>query len=105
MVEEHWEVHEAVLVSAGTEFVVFPVAGMELGSGFQKRVMLTTHRSFSCRRALLTQSQGRSSCPHCPASQEAAGAPGAGRGHSQDSWPKLARAMSHTLWGRAEDWD
>jgi len=40
---EHWEVHEAVLVSAGTEFVVFPVAGMELGSGFQKRVMLTTH--------------------------------------------------------------
>lgn len=60
--------------------------------------MVITHLCFSCCRAVLTLSQWLFSFSHCPASKEAGGAQEDQRGQNQDSWPKLAKGISHT-WG------
>ena len=39
--------------------------------------------------------------PH-PTSEQPGGAPGTERGHSQDSWPQLAKGISHTVRRRAQ---
>ena len=75
---------------------------MVLCSGFTTRITLITCWCFNCCRAVLTLSQGLLSFSHCPASEEAGGSPGAGRGQNQESWPKLAQGMSHTMWCHAE---
>ena len=38
----------------------------------------------------------------CPASKKAGGAQEVGRGHRQDSWPKLAKGIFHTIWCHAQ---
>ena len=38
----------------------------------------------------------------CPASKKAGGAPEVGTGHSQGSWPKLAKGVFHTMWCHAQ---
>ena len=38
----------------------------------------------------------------CPADEKAGGAQEAGRGHSQDSWPKVAKGIFHTKWRHAQ---
>jgi len=40
------------------ELIFFPIAGIVLCFGFRMRIMLITHRCFSCCYAVLTQSQG-----------------------------------------------
>lgn len=86
-----------VLHLAGTELIFFLASEMFLCFGFRVRIMLIALRCSSCCRAVLTPSQGLFSFSHCPASAEAGGAPGAGRGHSWDSWPRPAKGMSRTL--------
>jgi len=39
--------------------------------------------------------------PH-PTSEQPGGAPGTERGHSRDSWPQLAKGISHTVRRRAQ---
>lgn len=65
--------------------------------GFLMKTVVIRHRCFGCCRAVLAESQGLFSSSRSPASEEAAGAPGAGRGHSQDSWHSLARGMSRAM--------
>ena len=72
------------LVLAGIEVIFFTVASVELCFGFWMRILLIPPQWFSCGRAAHTQSQGLFSFSRCPASQEAGGAAGAGRGQSPD---------------------
>ena len=51
MVHVVWPV---VLISAGIELIFFLVAGTVLCFGFRMRIMLITHRCFSCCWAVLT---------------------------------------------------
>ena len=51
---------------------------------------------------MLTQSQGLFCFSPHPTSEWTGGAQEAGRGHSQDSWPKLAKGIFHTLWHLAQ---
>ena len=88
-----------VLVSEGTELILFLVTGTVLCFGFGMRIMLVTRWCFSCCWAVLTLTQGLFSFSHSPASEEAGGAPEAGRAHNQDSWPQLA---THTVWCHGE---
>lgn len=86
-----------VLVWAGVELIFFVVIGMMLCFGLRMRTMLITHRCFSYLRAVLAQSQGFSCSWCCLANEEAGGAPGAGMGRGQDSWPRMPNGMSHTV--------
>ena len=62
-----------------------------------RRVLITCW-CFNCCRAVLTPSQGLFSFSLCPANEQARGAARAGRGQTQDSWPKLAKGVFHTIW-------
>lgn len=66
---------------AGMELIFFLVAGMMLCCGCRMRIMLITHRCFSCSWAVLTWSQGL------------LGSFWAGRGQQKESWPKLSKGM------------
>lgn len=60
-------------------------------------IVVIKHKYFNCC-IVLTLSRGLLSFLCCPASKESGGAQGAGSGHSQDSWPKGTRGMSHATW-------
>ena len=64
--------------------------------------MLITHWCFSCCWAVLTLSQGFFSFSYYSASEEAGWTQQARRGHSQDSWPQLAKGIFHTMWHHAQ---
>lgn len=89
-----------VLVSTGIELTFLLAAGMVLCLGLRMRTLLIT-----LRRTVLIQGQGLLSFSFCPASEEPEGAQGAGREHNQDSWPTLAKGMSHTTLCCAEQWN
>lgn len=65
----------------GMELIFFLVAGMMLCCGCRMRIMLITHRCFSCSWAVLTWSQGL------------LGSFWAGRGQQKKSWPKVSKGM------------
>ena len=90
-----------VMVLAGIEIIFFTVAGIVLCFGFSMRIMLITHRCFSCCWAVFTLNQGLSSSHALPA-EKVGDAQEAGKGHSQDSWPKLAKGIFHTIWHHAQ---
>ena len=75
---------------------------MGLCFGFVLETVLIIQRCFCCCWAVLKQTQGLFSFSYCPASEESGGAQEAGRGHSQDSWPKQAKEIFHTIWCHAE---
>ena len=92
----------SVLVLAGIELIFFIVASMGMCFAFVLRTVLIAQGCFSYCWAVLTQSQGLCcSSPH-PASEEAGGAQGVGRGHSRDSWPQLTKGIFHTIWHHAQ---
>ena len=68
------------------------------------RRVLITPRCFNCCRAVLILSQGHLSFLLCPANGQAAGAVRAGRGQTQDRWPKLAKGVFHTIWRHAKQY-
>lgn len=77
----------SVLVLDGLEFIFFIVAC----------VALVTHARFSRCRAAFAQHQGPFCSSPCPTSEQAGDVHGAGRGHSQDGWPRLTPEISHTI--------
>lgn len=68
------------------------------------RRVLITPRCFNCCRAVLILSQGHLSLLLCPANGQAGGAVRAGRGQTQDRWPKLAKGVFHTIWRHAKQY-
>lgn len=68
------------------------------------RRVLITPWCFNCCRAVLTPSQGHLSLLLCPANRQAGGAARAGRGQTQDRWPKLAKGVFHTIWRHAKQY-
>ena len=68
------------------------------------RRALITCWCFNCCRAVFTPGQGLFGFSLCPASEQAGGAAGAGRGQTQDSWPKLAKGVFHTIWRHAKQY-
>lgn len=79
-----------VLVLVGIELIFFLLSGMALCFRFMMRIMLIAHQRSSCCTAVLIQSQAS----HVAPKQRTGGAAGAGRGHNQDSWPRLSKGMS-----------
>ena len=71
---------------------------MRLCFGFVLKTALITQGCFPYRWAVLTQSQGLFCCSSHPTSEWAGGAQEAGRGHSQDNWPKLTEGILYTIW-------
>lgn len=55
---------------------------------FVTKAVLITHQCFSCCLAVLAQCQALFSCSLCHPIWEAGGKHKAGRGHSQDCWPR-----------------
>ena len=79
---------EIIVVLSGTEFIFLTEA--HIGFGFLMKIVVMTHRCFSCWRAVLTQDQGLFSFLCCLDREEAGGTQETGKGHSQDSctgWP------------------
>ena len=66
------------------------------------RIMLISHWYFSCCWAVLTLGQGLFGFSYYPASEEAGDAHAAGKEHSQDNWPKLAKGIFYTMSRHAE---
>lgn len=81
-----------VLLLSGIEIIV---AGTVLCFGFKMRIVLITPWCFSCCRAVLHRTKDMSD-PHAALPARSWGCTGAGRWHSQHSWPKLAKGMFYT---------
>lgn len=84
-----------VLVSAAVELIFFLAVSIVLCFGFRLEIMLITQGYFICCWAVLLESVGLGAFPPHPTREQAGGAQEAGRGHSQDSWPKLAKEIPH----------
>lgn len=65
--------------------------------GFVTKTVLITHPCFSHCRAAFTQCQRLFCSSPCPTSKQAGVVHAAGKGHSQDGWPKLTPGISHTI--------
>lgn len=70
-----------VMVLAEIGLILFVEAHTMPHFGFLIEIVVTTRRCFSCCRTGLKRRQGRFCFSCYPASKEAGGAPGAGRGH------------------------
>ena len=90
----------SVLVLAGVELIFLIVASMGWCFGVVLETLIT-QRCFPYCWAVLTQSQGLFCSSSHPTSEGAGGAQKGGRGHSQDSWPRLTTGISHTIRHRA----
>jgi len=66
------------------------------------KTVLIMQGCFSYWWAVLTQSQGHFCFSPHPTSEEAGSAQGAGRGHSQDSWPQLTQGIFPAVWHHAQ---
>jgi len=91
-----------VLVLAQIELIFFLIASVGLCFGFVLKTVWVTHQCFHYCWAVLTQSQGFFCFSHHPTSEEARGARGVGRGHSQDSWPQMTTGIFRTTWRHAQ---
>ena len=86
-----------VLVLDGLELVFFTVRFR-----FVLKTVLVTQGCVSYCWAGLAQRQGLFCSSLCPTSEQAGGAQGVGRGHSQDSWPQLTQGIFQTIWCHAQ---
>ena len=86
-----------VLVLDGIELVFFTVRFR-----FVLKTVLVTQGCVSYCWAALAQRQGLFCSSLCPTSEQAGGAEGVGRGHSQDSWPQLTQGIFQTIWCHAQ---
>lgn len=87
-----------VLVSVDIELFFFIIPGMVLWFWYRRKIILITHWCFNFHREVLTLSQELLSISYCPASEETVHKK-LGKGQNQESWPKLAKEMFHTIWG------
>ena len=86
---------EYLVSSSGCDVINFlHSCAMVLCFGFKMRMMLITHQCFGL---VLIKSRSFQLLA-LPWQWRARGAQGAGRGHSQDSWPSLAKEVSHNHW-------
>lgn len=81
--------------SAGTELIFFVRVHTMLCLGFLMKTVVFTHWCYF--RAVLWQRQWLFCFSCCLTSKEAGDAQRAGRGQSQDTWPKWTKGMSRTM--------
>lgn len=94
-----WNIYLLELVLARIELIFSEQLAQ---FGFLLETVLTTQRCFSYSWAELTQIQGLfCSCPH-PTSEDAEGAQGARKEHSQESWAPLTTGISQSVWHNAQ---
>ena len=97
-----WTVSQVVLVLAEVELIFFTAASVGLCFRFVLKTVLVTQGCFNYCQVVLTQGQGLFCFSPRSTSEWAGGAQEAGRGHGQDSWPKLTTGISQTIWHHAQ---